>query len=132
MEDLNSVLTEALLALVMTVATWFLLWAKKAIQERVSNEYVKGLLDRLASAVETSVRETAQTTIPLIKEAAEDGKITPEERLRIKRRVREAAVDQLTKIDRQRLSELFDRDQLERKLDRQIEEVVQRLKENHV
>lgn len=132
MEDLNSTLTQALLGLIGTALTWFLIWARKTIQEKVSNEYVQGLLERLTSVVETAVREAAQTTIPLIKEAAEDGKISPEERIRIKARVREAAMDQLTKVDRQRLEDLFDKEQLERKLDRQIEEVVQKLKERHV
>lgn len=132
MEDLNSVLVQSLLGLLGTFLTWFLIWLRKVIQEKVSNEYLQGCLERLTQAVETAVREAAQTTVPLIKEAAADGKISPEERIRIKERVREAAIDQLTKVDRQRLNELFDKDQLERKLDRQIEEVVQRLKEQHV
>ena len=129
MDEVNSLVIEAVIGVVGSALTWFLWWVRKQIQDKVKNDYLQGLLLRLASAVETSVRETAQTTVPIVKEAASDGKISPEERLRLKQRVREAAVDQLTKLDRERLEELFDRQQLERMLDRQIEAVVQRLKE---
>jgi len=129
METVNSMVVEAVLGLIGVMFTWFLLKTRKYIQEKVHNDYAQGLMLRVVGAVETSVRETEQTLVPAIKDAAADGQISPEERLRLKQRVRDAAVDQLTKLDRSKLEELFnDRQQLERMLDRHIEAAVQRLK----
>jgi len=132
MENLNSVLVETILSVAGVALTWFLIWVRKTIQEKVEQEYVQQLLTRLAKVVETAVREAAQTITPKLKEAATDGKISADERTELKNTVRLAALDQLSAMDRNKLEKLFGVEQLERNLDRQIEAVVQRLKETNV
>ena len=129
MENLNSVLVETILSVAGAALTWFLIWVRKTIQEKVEQEYVQQLLTRLTEVVETAVREAAQTITPKLKEAATDGKISAGERTELKNTVRLAALDQLSVVDRNKLEKLFGVEQLERNLDRQIEAVVQRLKE---
>lgn len=129
MEEVNSLVIEAIVGVLGTAATWFLFWLRQEIRKKVQQDYLQGLLLRLSDAVEISVREAAQTTVPAIKEAAADRKISAAERAQLKRRAKDAAIDQLTKLDRDQLDKFFEREQLERKLDRQIEAAVQRLRE---
>jgi hypothetical protein len=132
MENVNSVLVETILSVAGAALTWFLIWVRKTIQEKVEQEYLQQLLLRFADAIDTAVREAAQTVTPKLKEAAADGKISEDERTELKNNVRLAALDQLTAVDREKLAKLFGVEQLDRKIDRQIEAVVQRLKEKNV
>lgn len=129
MDETNSLVVEVIVTVVGAVLSWALVQWRNYLKNRGDNDYLSGLFLRLTDAVETAVRESAQTTVPDIKEAATDGKISPDEALSLKQRAREVTIDQLTKLDRARLEELFDRDGLERKLDQLIEAHVQRLKE---
>lgn len=58
--------------------------AGELIQARVDNEALRGVLLRLNDAVVTAVKDLEQTVVDEIKTAAEDGRISREERRRIK------------------------------------------------
>lgn len=73
-----------LLPILMSGLAWLGARAVTLINARVKNEWLKGALVRLDDAVLAVVRELQQTTVDAIKEAAKDGKITDEERARIK------------------------------------------------
>lgn len=129
MEELQGQVVNAVLALIGVIASWAIVSARKWLQERVQNEYVQQLMLRLADGVEVGVRRVSQTVLPAIKAAAGDGKLSADEAYNLRELAREAAVDQLTKVDRQALEKFFDRDQLQRKLDQLIEAQIHRMKE---
>jgi hypothetical protein len=130
MEEAQSQIVEAVLALVGVFVSWAAMSARNWLKAKVQNEYVQQLLLRLADAVEIGVRQVSQTLLPEIRKAAADGKITAEEALQLRLMARSAAFDQLTAVDRDKLKELFDTAQLERKLDQLVEAAVQRMKES--
>lgn len=129
MEELTQQVTQLAIGLLGSVLAWAAVEARKWIKQRVDNEYVRDLLLRVESAVETGVREASRGVAKQLKEAAADGKITAEERASIIKHVRGSAIDQLTQVDRKRLEELFDKEHLQRKLDVLIEAAVQKIKE---
>lgn len=130
MEEAQSQIVEAVLALVGVLVSWAAVSARNWLKAKVKNEYVQQLLLRLSDAVEIGVRQVSQTLLPEIRKAAADGKITEEEALQLRLMARSAAFDQLTAVDRDKLKELFDTAQLERKLDQLVEAAVQRMKES--
>lgn len=127
MNELNTTVVEGVISVVGILLIYLGIELRKWIA-KVENEYMQGVLMRLSDAVETSVREAMQTVVPALKESAEDGKLSREEIAQIKKQVRIASIDQLTKIDKRQLEKLFDPLQLERRIDREIEALVQRLK----
>lgn len=129
MEELQGQVLNAVLAVMGAVLSWVAVSARSYFQQKVENEYVEGLLLRLTDAVEVGVRDTAATLVPNVKAIAEDGKISAEEAVSLKESAKNAALDQLTRVDRSNLGDLFDQQQFERKLDKLIEAAVQRLKE---
>jgi len=58
--------------------------AGELIQARVDNEALRSVLLRLNDAVVTAVKDLEQTVVDEVKAAAEDGRISREERRRIK------------------------------------------------
>ncbi len=120
--------TNILIGVLGLLLTWFGTQVKKWIDEYLANERLHRVMSRLESAVETCVRDVAQSLVPAVKEAAADGKISKEEAERLRVLVKEAALDQLTKAEKQLVQEVFDADQLERILQRLTEAAVQRLK----
>lgn len=77
-------LLNVLLPLVLALLSWAGVYARTWIKQRVENEYAEGALLRLVDAVETTVKETQQTTIKEARRASEDGRITKEEALTIR------------------------------------------------
>jgi flagellar motility protein MotE (MotC chaperone) len=130
MEEARIEILEAVLTLVGVLLSWAAMSARNWLKQRVQNEYVQQLMLRLSEAVEVGVRQVSQTLLPELRRAAEDGKITAEEAASLRQKAREAVFDQLTNVDQQKLRELFDTDQLNRKLDQLVESVVQKLKES--
>lgn len=130
MEEARIEILEAVLTLVGVLLSWAAMSARNWLKQRVQNEYVQQLMLRLSEAVEVGVRQVSQTLLPELRRAAEDGKITAEEAASLRQKAREAVFDQLTNVDQQKLRELFDTDQLNRKLDQLVESAVQKLKEN--
>ena len=130
MEDqITPMITEAVVGLLGIVLTWAVASVRKVIKRKINSDYLQGLSLRLVDVVETAVREAAQTTVPLIKDRASDGKLTGDEARDIKEAVRMAALDQLATVDRESLEQFFDRGGLERKVDSLIEAAVQKMKE---
>ena len=80
---------EALSPLLLAALTWVAAKAAQYIAARVKNEYVRGALVRLDDAVLAVVREVQQVTVEAIKSGSADGKLTPDERARVK----QAAID---------------------------------------
>jgi hypothetical protein len=130
MEELQAQVLNAVIALLGVIASWALVSARQWFQQRVQNEYVQQLMLRLADGVEVGVRQVSQRVLPAVKAAAADGKLSPEEARDLRELAKEAAVDQLTQLDRQKLEKFFDKDQLQRKLDQLIEAQIHRMKEN--
>jgi len=130
MEEARIEILEAVLTLVGVLLSWAAMSARNWLKQRVQNEYVQQLMLRLSEAVEVGVRQVSQTLLPELRRAAEDGKISAEEAASLRQKAREAVFDQLTNVDQQKLRELFDTDQLNRKLDQLVESVVQKLKES--
>lgn len=130
MEEARIEILEAVLTLVGVLLSWAAMSARNWLKQRVQNEYVQQLMLRLSEAVEVGVRQVSQTLLPELRRAAEDGKITAEEAASLRGKAREAVFDQLTHVDQQKLRELFDTDQLNRKLDQLVESAVQKLKES--
>jgi hypothetical protein len=130
MEELQGQIISAVVALLGAAASWAIVSARQWLQQRVQNEYVQQLMLRLADGVEVGVRQVAQTVLPAVKAAAADGKLTKDEALNLRELAKEAAIDQLTTVDRKKLEQFFDKDQLQRKLDQLIEAQIQRMKES--
>ncbi len=130
MEELQGQILSAVVTLVGLAASWAIVSARQWLQQRVQNEYVQQLLLRLADGVEVGVRQVAQTVLPAVKAAAQDGKLTKDEANNLRELAKEAAIDQLTLVDRKKLEQFFDKDQLQRKLDQLIEAQIQKMKES--
>jgi hypothetical protein len=80
---------EALSPLLLAALTWAVAKLAQYIQAKVQSEYLRGALVRLDDAVLASVREVQQVTVDTIKSASADGKLTPDERAKVK----QAAID---------------------------------------
>lgn len=75
---------EILSPVVLAVLTWAAAKLAQLIRAKVQNEYLKGVLVRLDDAVFTAVKDLQQSVVDEIKAASVDGKITEEEKRRIK------------------------------------------------
>lgn len=128
-DQFSSMLFEAVFGLATLVLAWAAKSARDYFKQRVENEYLEGLFLRLTDAVEVGVRDAAQTLVPLVKEASRDRKISMQEAKGLRTAVRDNVLDQLTKVDRESISKLFDSQSLERMIETRIEATVQRMKE---
>ncbi|WP_233104165.1 hypothetical protein [Haliangium ochraceum] len=73
----------------LAALAWLSAKAASLIQGKVSNEYLRGVLVRLDEAVTTAVKDLQQTVVDEIKRASADGKLTSEE----KKRIKQSAID---------------------------------------
>ncbi len=87
--ELGLKIFEALSPLLLAALTWAAAKLAQYIQAKVKSEYLRGVLVRLDDAVLAAVREVQQVTVEAIKAASADGKLTPEERAKVK----QAAID---------------------------------------
>jgi hypothetical protein len=87
--ELGLKIFEALSPLLLAALTWAAAKLAQYIQAKVKSEYLRGVLVRLDDAVLAAVREIQQVTVEAIKAASADGKLTPEERAKVK----QAAID---------------------------------------
>lgn len=75
---------EILSPVLLAALTWAAAKLAQFIRAKVGNEYLKGVLVRLDDAVFTAVKAIQQSVVEEIKLASADGKITDEEKRRIK------------------------------------------------
>jgi hypothetical protein len=75
---------EILSPVLLAALTWAAAKLAQLIRAKVQNEYLKGVLVRLDDAVFTSVKDIQQSVVEQIKDASADGKITDDEKKRIK------------------------------------------------
>ncbi len=75
---------EILSPVLLAALTWAAAKAAQLIAAKVKNEYLRGALTRLDDAVLNAVREVHQVTVEGIKAASADGKLTVEERAKVK------------------------------------------------
>lgn len=75
---------QALSPLLLAALTWAAAKAAQLINAKVRGEYLRGVLLRLDDAVLAAVREVHQVTVEEFKAASADGRLTPEERARVK------------------------------------------------
>jgi hypothetical protein len=68
----------------LAALTWLAAKVAQLIHAKVRNEYLRGVLVRLDDAVLAAVREVHQVTVEELKARSADGKLTPEERARVK------------------------------------------------
>jgi hypothetical protein len=87
--ELGLKVLQILSPILLAALTWVAAKAAQYIQAKVKNEYLRGVLVRLDDAVLTVVREVQQVTVEAIKSGSADGKLTPDERARVK----QAAID---------------------------------------
>ena len=82
--ELGLKVLQILSPILLAALTWVAAKAAQYIQAKVKNEYLRGVLVRLDDAVLTVVREVQQVTVEAIKSGSADGKLTPDERARVK------------------------------------------------
>jgi hypothetical protein len=82
--ELGLKILEVLSPLLLAALTWLAAKAAQLINAKVKNEYLRGVLVRLDDAVLGAVREVHQVTVEELKAASADGKLTPDERARVK------------------------------------------------
>ncbi len=87
--ELGLKVLQVLSPILLAALTWVAAKIAQYIQAKVKNEYLRGVLVRLDDAVLAAVREVQQVTVEAIKSASADGKLTAEERARVK----QAAID---------------------------------------
>jgi hypothetical protein len=87
--ELGLKVLQVLSPILLAALTWVAAKVAQYIQAKVKNEYLRGVLVRLDDAVLAAVREVQQVTVEAIKSASADGKLTGEERARVK----QAAID---------------------------------------
>lgn len=75
---------EILSPVLLAALTWAAAKVAQLIRAKVQNEYLRGVLVRVDDAVFTAVKAVQQTVVEQIKEASADGKITDDEKKRIK------------------------------------------------
>lgn len=75
---------EVLSPVLLAALTWLAAKVAQLIHAKVKNEYLRGVLVRLDDAVLVAVREVHQVTVEELKAASADGKLTPDERARVK------------------------------------------------
>lgn len=75
---------EILSPVLLAALTWASAKLAQLIRAKVQNEYLRGVLVRVDDAVFTAVKAVQQTVVEQIKEASADGKITDDEKKRIK------------------------------------------------
>ena len=84
--DLGLKLVEILSPVLVAVLTWVAAKAAQLISAKVKHEWLRGVLIRLDDAVLNAVREVQQAVVNEIKAGRADGKLTDEERARVKAR----------------------------------------------
>lgn len=119
---------ELVVGIAFLLISWASMSAKNWLKARIQNEELQSVMLRLHSVVDTAVRGVAQTAVPVIKDAAADGKISQQEANRLRDTVKNAAMDQLTRVEREYLDKMFDPGQLERIVTRLTEATVQKIK----
>jgi len=87
--ELGLKVLQILSPILLAALTWVAAKVAQYIQAKVKNEYLRGVLVRLDDAVLAAVREVQQVTVEAIKSGSADGKLTPDERARVK----QAAID---------------------------------------
>jgi hypothetical protein len=84
--ELGLKMLEVLSPVLLAALTWLAAKAAQFIHAKVKNEYLRGVLVRLDDAVLAAVREVHQVTVEELKAASADGRLTPEERARVRAR----------------------------------------------
>jgi hypothetical protein len=77
---------QALSPVLLAALTWVAARAAQLIHAKVRGEYLRGVLLRLDDAVMAATREVHQVVVEELKAASTDGRLTPEERARVKAR----------------------------------------------
>jgi len=128
--ELGLKVLQILSPILLAALTWVAAKVAQYIQAKVKNEYLRGVLVRLDDAVLAVVREVQQVTVEAIKSASADGKLTPDERTRVK----QAAIDSVkSHLGMKGLGELakilgLDSGAVERLLSTRVEAAVHDLK----
>jgi len=128
--ELGLKVLQILSPILLAALTWVAAKVAQYIQAKVKNEYLRGVLVRLDDAVLAAVREVQQVTVEAIKAGSADGKLTPDERTRVK----QAAIDSVkSHLGTKGLSELakilgLDGGAVEKLLSTRVEAAVHDLK----
>lgn len=128
MKEILPQLVQALIPLAIAIGTWALYAASNWLQAHAKNAYQRGVLIRLTDAVYTIVRETQQTTVEALKEAAKDGKIDVAEAEDIKSGAVARVRGYLGKRGISELESIFDREMVDKVIASHIEASVAEMK----
>lgn len=83
-ENIGLKVLEILSPVLLAALTWAAAKLAQLIRAKVKSEYLRGALVRLDDAVFTAVKDLQQSVVEEIKAASADGKITEDEKKRIK------------------------------------------------
>jgi hypothetical protein len=83
-EGIGLKILEILSPVLLAALTWAAAKLAQLIRAKVKSEYLRGALVRLDDAVFTAVKDLQQSVVEEIKAASADGKITEDEKKRIK------------------------------------------------
>ena len=83
-EGIGLKILEILSPVLLAALTWAAAKLAQLIRAKVKSEYLRGALVRLDDAVFTAVKDLKQSVVEEIKAASADGKITDDEKKRIK------------------------------------------------
>jgi hypothetical protein len=83
-ENIGLKVLEILSPVLVAALTWAAAKLAQLIRAKVKSEYLRGALVRLDDAVFTAVKDLQQSVVEEIKAASADGRITDEEKKRIK------------------------------------------------
>ena len=83
-EGIGLKILEILSPVLLAALTWAAAKLAQLIRAKVKSEYLRGALVRLDDAVFTAVKDLQQSVVEEIKAASADGKITDDEKKRIK------------------------------------------------
>jgi hypothetical protein len=121
---------ELLSPLLLAALTWTAARGAQLITAMVKNEYLRGVLVRVDTAILAVVREIQQVTVDTIKAARADGKLTPEERAGIQKAALDAVKSYLGPKGLAEITRIFGLDTLgvERFLTTRVEAAVHDLK----
>ena len=128
MKEILPQLVQALIPLVIAIASWALYAASNWLQAHAKTEYQRGVLARLTEAVSTIVSETQQTTVEALKAAAADGKITAEEAAELKDGAISRVRGYLGKRGLKELETVFDREMIVKVIAYTIEAEIAQMK----
>lgn len=99
--QMTSDLVPVLATLLSALVSWILFEVTKFVRNKTKNEAANDAVTHITETVNTTVKELQQTLVPAFLEMAKDGKLSPEDKSKLKdlaiKKVNEQLPDKMTK-----------------------------------